>query len=937
MPLLPRLSSLWRNLFRRTQKEQELSEELDAYLELLTEQKRDAGLSAEAARRAALLELGGREQVKEQVREVRMGHWLETVLQDARYALRVIRRKPGFAAVAVLSLAMGIGANTAIFSIVDAVLLKMLPVREPERLVLFKSLAREEFSYGAFNGDRQTDPATGLQAAYVFPPQSFARLREQAQTPESTCAELFAFGRTDANVTIDGQAESLGGLVVSGNYYQGLGVQPILGRLISEHDDEAGASPVVVFTHRYWERRFNSDPAVIGKQISINGVTFTIIGVTPRGFDGTGQIGSAPSVFVPLAAETQINPERKRMIAAGWWWLRLMARLKPNAAMEQTRAQLEAVFQQSVVEQRSARQAQPLRSGRAPLPNLEPKDYPLLAVDSGSQGELETRRTLAPRLYLLFGVVGLVLLIACANVANLLLARAAARQREIALRLALGAGRSRLLRQLLTESVLLSLLGALCGIVVAIWIKDVLLAVSAWGGAEMEALRPQLDLRVLGFAVLLSLVTAGLFGLVPALRATSVDLTPSLRDMGRNSSGIARSWLSKGLVITQVSLSFLLLAGAGLMLRTLHNLQTTGAGFNRQNLLLFTVMPGQLGYKGERLASLYRRLLAELDSVPGARGVTCSSEALLSTGYWTSDIFVEGAPVARNADNQPIESGIAMMLGVRENFLETMGISLLQGRTLSSRDDERAPRVAVVNQAFAKQFFPAENPIGKRFGFEAGTASQIEIVGLSADAKYSSLRDEIQPTIYFAWSQDVSQFRFMVFEIRAAGDPGLLAGAVREVVHGVESNLPVTDLKTQVEQSDETMRTERLSARLFSFFGALALLLAGIGLYGVLAYAVAQRTQEIGIRLALGAKRRDVLRLVTGQGILLAVLGVIIGLAGAVGSTRLLQTMLYGVRPTDPLTFAVIAGVLLLVALLACWIPARRAARVDPLVALRCE
>ena len=937
MQLLPRLASLWRNLFHRTQKEKELSEELDVYLELLIEQKRDAGLTLEAARRAALIELGGKEQVKEQVRDVRMGHWLETVWQDVGYALRVIRRNPGFAAVAVLSLALGIGANTAIFSIVDAMLFKMLPVREPERLVLFKSLAREGFSYGAFNGEFHIDPATGLQAGYVFPPQSFAHLRAQAQAPESPCSELFAFGLTDANVTIDGQAESVHALVVSGNYYSGLGVQPLVGRVIAEYDDKAGASPVVVFSHRYWERRFNGDPAVIGKQISINHVAFTVIGVTPRGFDGTGQVGSAPEVFVPIATETQIDLGRMRMSGAGWWWLRLMARLKPGAAMERARAQLEGAFQQSVVEHRSVRQAQSLASGRRPLPNLEPQDYPRLAVDSGSQGELDSRRTLAPQLYLLFGVVGLVLLIACANVANLLLARAALRQREIAVRLALGAGRSRLIRQLLTESVLLALLGAVCGVVFALWIKDVLLAVSAWGGERMEALHPQLDPRVLGFTVLLSLVTGILFGLVPAWRATRVDLTPALKESGRNSSGIARSRLSKGLVITQIALSFLLLAGAGLMLRTLNNLQNTDAGFDRRNLLLFTVAPGQLGYKGERLADLYRRLLTELDSVPGARGVTCSSEALLSTGFWDQSLFIAGAPIANNSDNQPIENGSALSLGVRENFLETMGIPLLQGRTMRSQDDERAPRIAVVNQAFAKEFFPGENPIGKRFGFEAGAANQIEIVGLSADAKYTSLRDEIKPTVYFPWSQDVDEFRYLAFEIRAAIEPSLLVPAVREAVRRVESNLPVNEVKTQIEQSDETLRTERLYARLLSFFGALALLLAGIGLYGVLAYAVAQRTQEIGIRVALGAQSGDVLRLVIGQGILLALLGVVIGIGGAFGSTRLLQTMLYGVDATDSLTFAVIAGVLLLVVLLACWIPARRAARVDPLVALRCE
>jgi predicted permease len=481
------------------------------------------------------------------------------------------------------------------------------------------------------------------------------------------------------------------------------------------------------------------------------------------------------------------------------------------------------------------------------------------------------------------------------------------------------------------------MLGAGLGILFARWIKDVLLAVSEWGGAGMEALNPQLDLRVLGFTFLLSLVTGVLFGLAPAWRATRVDLTPALKDTGRNSGGVSRSWLSKGLVITQAALSFLLLVGAGLMLRTMYNLQNTDAGFNREKLLVFGLTPGQLGYKGERRANLYRQLLARLDAVPGVRGVTCSSEALLSTAVWGRDVFVAGDPVRYNANNQPIENGGALVLGVRENFLETMGIPLLQGRTLRIQDDERAPRVAVVNQAFAKQFFHNENPIGKRFGFEVDSASQIEIVGLSADAKYTSLRDEIKPTIYFPWSQEVDEFRSMAFEMRAAGEPSALIAAVREAVRSVEANLPVVDVKTQIEQSDETLRTERLFARLFGFFGVLALLLAGIGLYGLLAYAVAQRMQEIGIRVALGAQTRDVLRLIIGQGILLAALGVTLGLGGAFGLTRLMQTMLYGVSPTDLLTFAVIAVVLLLVALLACWIPARRATKVDPLIALRCE
>jgi predicted permease len=927
-------------------REAAIVEELAQYLEDCYAELLASGSTEANACRQTLTELDGSELLAHELRRAerrvapepialgtnRRTNMIVDLLRDLRYGARMSLKQPGFTLVVLLTLALGIGANTALFSVVDATLLKMLPVKEPKRLLLFKSLVRENFSYGSYNGETRTDPATGLNAGTAFPYQSFTRMRAQ----ESPCSEIFAFGGTGANVTVDGQAESLRGLVVSGNYYAGLGVRPLLGRLITDDDDKAGASPVVALSHRYWQRRFNRDPAVIGKQININNVAFTVIGVTPPGFNGTGQVGSAPEIFVPIALEAQINPERERMSGAGAWWLRLMGRLKPGATAAAARAQLENAFQQSVVEHRAARQAQP-RSGLPPLANLEPEDYPRLAVDSGSQGESDLRRRFAPQLYLVFGVVGLVLLIACANVANLSLARSAGRQKEVAVRLALGAGRFRLVRQLLTESVLLSLLGASFGLLFAVWIKDGLLSVSQWGGAGMAALNPRLDLRVLSFTLLLSLLTGILFGCAPAWRSTRVDLTPALKETGRNSIGLSRSWLSKGLVVTQVALSFVLLIGAGLALRTLRNLQNVDAGFDRENLLLFSVSPGQLGYKGERLANLYRRLFARLDAVPGARGVTCSSDALLSDSISDLGIFLEGAPIAADNNNQPIASGVTLFLSVRENFLETMGIPLLRGRALSPQDDERAPRVVIANQAFVKQFFPNENPIGKRFGFEPNTANQIEIVGVAADAKYTTLRDEIKPTIYMPWSQELRFAGYMAFEARATGDPSALISAARESVRNVESNLPVSNIKTQIEQSDETLGAERIFARLLGFFGALAMLLAGVGLYGVLAYAVAQRTQEIGVRVALGAQTGDVLRLVIGQGMSLALLGVIAGLGGALGLTRLMRTLLYGVGPADPLTFAVIAVLLLLVALLACWIPARRAAKVDPLIALRSE
>jgi predicted permease len=858
---------------------------------------------------------------------------MNTLWQDLRYGMRMLRKNYGFTAIAVLSLALGIGANTALFSVVDAMLLKKLPVREPDRLVMFESLAGKSFSYGGYNGSNYVDPKTGVLVGTSFPYQSFRRMREQ----ESVLSDVFAFGNAGVNVNVDGQADVARAQVVSGNYHTGLGVQPFVGRTLTDSDDQASASPAVVLSYRYWQRRFNGDPAVVGRQININNIAFTIVGITPSGFDGTMQVGSSPDVTVPIAWETQLNPERRRLVGAGQWWLRLMGRLKPGATAEQARVQLENAFQQSVVEHRTARQAQSQASGARPLPSLEPKDYPRLAMVSGSQGEMDVRRDYAPQLYLLLGVVALVLLIACANVANLLLARAASRQKEIGVRLALGASRFRLMRQLLTESVLLSAVGGLLGILFALWIKDGLLSVGNWGGEGMAALNPKLDLRVFGFTLGLSLLTGLLFGSAPSWRATKVDLTPALKDTGRGSSGISRSLLSKSLVVVQVAMSLILLIGAGLIVRTLHNLQAVDAGFNRENLLLFSVEPNQLGYKDERLTNLYRQMFARLEAVPGAQAVTFSMEALLSQSQSNQGVFLAGTNFTTNADGQFVSNGSSRILAVRENFLEAMQIPLLAGRALNPQDDERAPKVVVVNQAFAKRFFPNESPVGKRLGFNANSSTEIEIVGVAGDTKYTSLRDEIRPNIYMPWSQHLRFAGQMAFAVRASGEPGALVAAVREAVRSVDSNLPLTRIKTQAEQANQTLRMERLFARLLIFFGLLALLLAGIGLYGVMAYSVAQRTQEIGIRVALGAQAADVLKLVIGQGMILAIIGVAVGIGGAIGLTRLMQTLLYGISATDPLTFAVIALVLTVVALLACYIPARRATKVDPMIALRYE
>jgi predicted permease len=854
---------------------------------------------------------------------------MKSILTDIRFGLRGLVNQPAFTVIAVLTLALGVGANTALFSVVDAMLLKKLPVKDPERLVLFKaSWNGQKFGPGSYDGSNMTDPATGLVTGTSFPLQTVTRLRQD----QEVLSDAFAFYPTELNFNAGGQAEVVTAQVVSGNYYTALGVPAMIGRTLTDADDNAAATPVVVLSHRFWASRFNGDPSAVGKQVNINNVAFTIVGVTPPGFTGTAQVGSSQDISVPLAWEPQINGKQSNLEGAGIWWLRVMGRLKPGVTMEQAQASLAGPFQQSVLEQRALRKTE---SGAA-LRTIDPKDLPRLGVESGSRGEMNQRRWFAPALRLLAGVVGVVLLIACANVANLLLVRSSSRRKEIAVRLAVGASRWRLVRQLLTESVLLAAIGGALGVLFAFWIKDGLLFVTEWGGREMTALTPRLDLRVLGFTLGLSFLTGIIFGILPALRATNVDLTPALKDTGRSSSGLSRSWLSKSLVVVQVSLSVLLLIGAGLLIRTLRNLHHVDMGFNANNLLLFKIDPSLLGYEGDKLADLYQRSFTRLEAVPGVQSVTFSRSPLLANSSWTGSVYVTGdiGPDGKLRDSD------TKMHSVRENFFNTMEIPLLMGRGLTEQDDARAPRVAVVNQAFVKAHFPNENPIGKRFGLDPAKPNDIEIVGVARDAKYTSQRDRVQPTIYQSWRQVLRRMTFATFEVRTAGDPAASIAGIRQAMREVDSNLPLSDVRTQVQQADDTLSMERMFAKLLTLFGLIAQQLSAIGLYGVMAYVVSQRTHEIGIRMALGADRRKVLMMVVRQGMVLTVIGIAIGLIAAYVLTKYLESltsMLFGVEPRDPWTFTAIGVLLAVVALVACLVPARRATKVDPLRALRYE
>ncbi|HXF38644.1 MAG TPA: ABC transporter permease [Blastocatellia bacterium] len=831
-----------------------------------------------------------------------------TLCQDLRYGARLLRKSPGFTSVALLSLALGIGANTAIFTLVNAVLLKSLPVSKPEQLVLFSDAPGEGMSVGS--------PATDQWVRYSYP--SYRYLRDRNDVFESLSA--FRSGEARLSVQSGGEAaERAQGHLVSGNYFAALGANPLMGRTLTPDDDRPAASPATVVSYGYWKQHLNSDPSAVGRNVLLNGTSFTIVGVMPPEFFGI-RVRRSPDYWLPVAFQPQIEMRESSLEDQRTYWLGLVGRLKPGVTIEQAQTGMNVLLHQFLTEQAGSSVTDERRK------EIEGS---FITLTSGARGISGLRFRYSEPLRMLMAIVGLVLLIACANVGNLLLSRSAARQMEISMRLALGANRGRLVRQLLTESVLLAVLGGAFGVLLAQWGVSALVTLVA--RTSPIDVRP--DWLVLGFTVGVSLLAGILFGLTPALRASRSDLTTALKEKSaRGTGGKLRMGLAPALIVSQVALSLVLLVGAGLFARSLLKLAHENLGFNRDNVLLVDVDPRLAGYKPAELIPRYRQLLERVGSLPGVQAATLATYSPISGTRRSSDVTVQGYIPQSEAEDLIVSD---MMVG--PSYCETLGLPVLLGREIGPQDTESSPKVAVVNQAFAEYFFHGENPIGRRFGFgdEPKDSAEVEIVGVIGDAKYEDAREKPLRTVYRPILQ-VKDYSANL-EIRTQGDPLSMTSTVRSAIAQLDDKLPIVGVNSLEKQFADSLQQERLIAQLVSFFGLLALILACIGLYGVMANTVMRRTNEIGIRMALGAERARILWMVLRETLVLVFIGIAIGIPGAIVAARLVSTQLYGLTAADPLTLFAAAVVLIAVAALAGYLPARRASRVDPIVALRYE
>ena len=846
---------------------------------------------------------------------------MDGFVRDLRFTIRHMLRSPGLAVVIALSLALGIGANTAIFSLIRAVMMKSLPVQDPERLVLLHwhgdSWPRGLNQSGS--GGPSGYKSASRSLAYPF----FQQLRHET----GLFASVFAFAplgseRQNTTLSAEGGGDRIDGEMVSGEYFRGLGVAPAIGRLIAP-EDETNAAPVAVISHAYWTRRFGADPTVVGRPVTINHLPFTIVGVTAPGFFGV-QPGRAPDVFVPMLDAPPLVPWGFRPADApsllqvrGYWWAQVMARLNPGVDAREARAKVSALFQPFVSDA---------------LPAIDRTQPLQIGFESGGAGLDQLRGAYRQPLFVLMAMVGLVLLIACANVAVLLLSRAMSRRREFALRLSLGAERGRLIRQLLTESVLMAGAGGALGVLCAGWGSRGLLYLLP--AAQRPLIGAQMDAGTLAFAAATSIGTAIVFGLAPAILATRVDLLPAMKQAGSgavSSEHPAHKVWSTLFVVVQVALSLVLLVGAALFVRTLTNLQRQPLGVDDQRLLVFGVDASQNGYAGDRLAALYSEMLRRLDAIPGVDAASAARLRLFSGWVSNGAIAIPGI--------KPAGSTLLNTNAVGPDIARTLGMRLIAGRDVTWSDIEGRRRVAVVNEAMARYFFGDLNVIGRRYshGLSYDAATDYEIVGVVSNAKYTQVRGDFPRTAYVPFSANRGVLRGLYFHLRSSGDPLALADAARRTIRELDPAIAVVDLDAMSKQIADSLWRERLFARLTTMFSVLALTLACIGLYGTISYGVGRRRSEIAVRMALGARYSQVLWMVLRRSLLLGIAGVMAGIPLSLWVGQYVSSMLYGLSPRDPATLIGTAIVLVAVATLAGYLPARRAALVDPARALKQE
>jgi putative ABC transport system permease protein len=868
----------------------DIDEELRAHVEMETEANVARGMSPREARRAAVVSFGNFDSVRDVAYGVRGGGLMETFLQDVRFGARVLAKHRGFTAVAVLTLALGIGANTAIFSVVNELLLRPLPFRDAERLVMLWEVSP--------NGRRQNTTSRA----------NFVSWREQSTSFE----EMAAFSDQRLSMTGGGgEPEEVSVQLATPELFRILGVEPALGRGLTPEGGEPPAAPEVVLGHGLWQRQFGGDPQVLGRPVTLNGVACTVVGVMPAGFQWHIRSRSGTARPAEIWTRLSMNLEGGEANARGRF-LSAVARLKPGVSQEQAEAEMKTI-----------------------MARLE-QDAPQYNKGSGSE-VIPLREqfvgNVRPALLILLGAVGFVLLIACANVANLMLSRAAAREKEIAVRTALGASRTRVVRQLLTESLLLALLGSLLGLLVAWWGIGALVAISPHDLVNLQGVG--INLTVLGWTLAVSLLTGVIFGIAPALEATRLNLNDTLKEGGKGSGGqSARSGrLRSALVVAEVALALVLLASAGLMMKSFSRLQKIDTGFETENVLTMVVsLPAGKYTEDAQVVNFFRQATERVRALPGVRAAGMVNFLPLYGGLGSSTGFkIEGRPAP-----PPGEGPSTNVRAADRGYFGAMGIPLLRGRNFNEADDAEARRVVIVSESLARKHFPGEDPLGKRIDvamFEKPTPT--EIVGVVGDVRYDSLTNEAEPTVYFPHPE--LTYSFMTLVVRTAGDPAEMTPAVRGVLREIDPDQPVSDVRTMEQVMADTVGRARFNTLLFGLFAALALVLSAVGIFGVMNYSVTLRTREIGLRMALGAQPARVLRLVLRQGLVLTLVGIGLGLAGALALTRVMSSLLFGVEANDPATFAAIVLLLAFVSLVACYIPARRATRIDPLVALRYE